>query len=135
MILFKCFFYCLYKWLIELTSNCFFAIQSVLSINMKSPIRKLLVLTNQSSSGSLIYFAYKCNDNQRTKCANIVIRSAGLYVCKNWFLYFYFQSKSRFHGRSSQTCKKACGRWGRTWWYETDSILNWKNLLKAVLID
>ena len=27
---------------------------------MKSPIRKLLVLTNQSSSGSLIYFPYRC---------------------------------------------------------------------------
>ena len=40
----------------ELTFNSFFAIQSVLSINMKSPIRKLSVLTNQSSSGSLITF-------------------------------------------------------------------------------
>ena len=29
-------------------------------MNMKSPIRKLLVLTNQSSSGSLIYYPYRC---------------------------------------------------------------------------
>ena len=42
--------------IVELTFNCFFAIQSVLSINMKPPIRKLLVLTNQSSCVSLIYF-------------------------------------------------------------------------------
>ena len=48
--------------MIELTSNCFFSIQSVLSINIKSPIRKLLVLTNQSSS-------YRCFD--RAKEANI----------------------------------------------------------------
>ena len=32
---------------------------------MKSPIRKLLVLTNQSSSGSLIYFPYRCFDGYR----------------------------------------------------------------------
>ena len=44
---------------------CFFTIQSVLSINMKSPIEKLLVSTNQSSSGSLICFAYSCFDSQR----------------------------------------------------------------------
>ena len=31
-------------------------IQSALSTNINSPIRKLLVLTNQLSSGSLIYF-------------------------------------------------------------------------------
>ena len=45
--------------MIELRFNCFFAIQSVSNINTKPPIRKLLVLTNQSSSGSLIYFP--CN--------------------------------------------------------------------------
>ena len=40
---------------------------------MKSPIRKLLVLTNQSSSGSLIYFPYRCFDNERSKYAKIYI--------------------------------------------------------------
>ena len=42
---------------------------------MKSPIRKLLVLTNQSSSGSLIYFTYRCFDCYRSKYANIAIRN------------------------------------------------------------
>ena len=40
----------------ELIFNCFFASQSVWRTNIKSPIRKLLVLINQSSFGSLIYF-------------------------------------------------------------------------------
>ena len=43
--------------IVKLTFNCFFAIESGLSMNIKSPIRKLLFLTNQSSSDSLIYFA------------------------------------------------------------------------------
>ena len=42
--------------IVKLTFNCFFAIESGLSMNIKSPIRKLLFLTNQSSSDSLIYF-------------------------------------------------------------------------------
>ena len=50
--------------------NCFFPIQSALSTNMKSPIRKLLFLTNQLSSGSLIYFAYLiCFDSEKKKYA------------------------------------------------------------------
>ena len=60
LISFKLFIYCLKRWLIKLTSNCAFAIESILSINVKSPIRKLLVLTNKSSSGNLIYFDCKC---------------------------------------------------------------------------
>ena len=43
--------------IVKLRFNCFFAIQSGLSMNIKSPIRKLLFLTNQSPSGSLIFFA------------------------------------------------------------------------------
>ena len=61
--------------MIELIPNCFLAIQSVLSINMKSLIRKLLVLTNQSFSGSFIYFAYRCFDSLRSKHADIAIRN------------------------------------------------------------
>ena len=34
--------------------NCFFAIQSVLSMNINSPVRKLLVSINQSFSGYLM---------------------------------------------------------------------------------
>ena len=58
---------------------CFFAIQSVLRINTKPPIRKLLVLTNQSSSGGLIYFP--C-DVLTAKEANVQkqMKYAGLYV-------------------------------------------------------
>ena len=43
--------------IVKLTFNCFFAIESGLSMNIKSPIRKLLFLTNQSSSDSFIYFS------------------------------------------------------------------------------
>ena len=43
-------------WLNWYLNYCFFAIQSALGTNMNSRIRKLLVLTNRLSSGSLIYF-------------------------------------------------------------------------------
>ena len=42
-----------------LTSNCLFAIQSVLSIIPKSPVKKLLVSIDQPNSGNLIHFYYK----------------------------------------------------------------------------
>ena len=45
--------------MIELTFF-FLAIQAVLSINIKSQIRKLLVLNSQSFSGSFICLAYRC---------------------------------------------------------------------------
>ena len=48
-------------WL-TLTFNCLFAIQSAVSISIKSPIKKLLVSINQSDSGNLIYFYYKFFD-------------------------------------------------------------------------
>ena len=58
LIYFKYFFYCLYKWLIKLISKLFLCHPISIAINIKSPIRKLLVLTNQSSSGILIYFPF-----------------------------------------------------------------------------
>ena len=90
--------------MVELTLNCFFAIQSVLSINMKSPITKLLVLTNQSPSGSLIYFPYSF-DNQRSKCANIY----------ETFLDIYFSEFSSFILKVP--VEKSCYKLGRTSWY------------------
>ena len=39
--------------------NCFFAIQSVLCVGMKSPIMKLLASINQSNSANLVYMYYK----------------------------------------------------------------------------
>ena len=42
-------------WL-TLKSNCLFAIQSELSIGIKSPMKKLLVSIKQSNSGNFIYF-------------------------------------------------------------------------------
>ena len=42
---------------------------------MKSPIRKLLVLTNQLSSGSLIYFAFLIFfDNEKNKYVSMKIK-------------------------------------------------------------
>ena len=43
------------NWL-TLKSNCLFAIQSELSIGMKSPMKKLLVSIKQSNSGNFVYF-------------------------------------------------------------------------------
>ena len=63
------------------------AIQSVLSISMKSPIKKLLVSINQSSSGNMIYFYQKFFD--RAKEANIyAIKSRNLRLQLLNFLYF-----------------------------------------------
>ena len=62
--------------MIELTFNCFFAIQLVLSINMNSPIKKLLVLTNQSSAGSLIYFPdryFTAKETNTQKCTKYTV--------------------------------------------------------------
>ena len=51
LISFKMFFtFCGNNWLNWHLINCFFTIQSALSTNMKSRIRKLLVLTNELSS-------------------------------------------------------------------------------------
>ena len=63
LVSFKMFFPVFIEMIDSLTSNCFFAIQSVVSINIKSPINKLLVLIAQTSSDSLIYFGYRCFDS------------------------------------------------------------------------
>ena len=88
--------------MIELTFNCFFAIQSVLSINMNSPIRKLLVLTNQSSSGNHL------TDVLTTKEANMkkYTKYIALYINFSEFSSFIFQVPVE---------KVAIGR--RTSWY------------------
>ena len=77
---------------------------------MKSPIWKLLFLTNQSSSGSLIYFALQMfwqlkeeidaniagrNKIQDSKLADIIL-----------IFYFYFQNKLRFYGRKDNPVEK-----------------------------
>ena len=65
------------EWLI-LAFNDLLAVQSVLSIDMKSSIKKLLVLIDQSCSGYLIYFGYKIFDRPveasmwcETKCLGL----------------------------------------------------------------
>ena len=76
--------------MIELTFNCFFAIQSVLSINRKPPIRDLLVLTNQSSPGILIYFT--C-DVLTAKESNIRIR---ISACITFFKIQFYKSYAKY---------------------------------------
>ena len=73
--------------MIDINIQLFLFIQSVLSININSPIKKVLVSINQSSFDYLIYFYYKFFD--RAKTANI-------YELKSWrlrlqkFLIFLF---------------------------------------------
>ena len=58
---------------------------------MKSPIRKLLVLTNQLSSDSLIYFAYLiCFDNEKNKYASMKIKLYEIYTKWNAEPYVKF---------------------------------------------
>ena len=64
--------------MIDLRFNCFFAIQSVSSINMTPPIRKPLVLTNQSPSGSLIYFPYNVLTKYFAMLCKSITKYAGL---------------------------------------------------------
>ena len=125
LISFKRFFYCLYKWLIKLASNCFFVIQSVLVINVKSPIRKFLVLTNQSSSAILTYFAFYLYSCKKW--------NAGLFVHRYWFFwffYFYFQSRLRFHGKKDSPVEKVVIDDEELDDIEIDNILDLENLLE-----
>ena len=78
--------------MIELTFNCFFAIQSVLSINRKPPIRDSLVLTNQSSSGILIYFT--C-DVLTAKESNIRI-GIRISACITFFKIQFYKSYAKY---------------------------------------
>ena len=73
--------------MIELRFNCFFAIKSVSNINTKPPIRKLLVLTNQSSSGSLIYFPCNVLRQSILRCYVKVLRN--MQESKFADIYFY----------------------------------------------
>ena len=81
---FKCFFYCLHKWLIKLTSDCFFAIQSVLAINIKSQIKKLLVLINQPRFWFTLLFIYIAIRNKIQDCtfADINFSDFSIFIFK-----------------------------------------------------
>ena len=89
--------------MIELTFNCFFSIQSALSTNTNSPIRKLLVLTSQLSSGCLIYFVLTAKETNM-QVRNKAIRN--LYKMKRSTLRKILH-KSRFRVRSRQPCGKS----------------------------
>ena len=73
--------------MIDINIQLFLFIQSVLSININSPIKKVLVSINQSSFDYLIYFYYKFFDRAKT---------ASIYELKSWrlrlqeFLIFLF---------------------------------------------
>ena len=76
-----------------------------------SPIRNLLVSTNQSSSGCLICFYYKFFD--RAKEANM------------------YEIKSR----RVLNVHKSCYSWGKIWYIDIDDIGNLEDLLRLVFID
>lgn len=65
---------------LTLTFNCLFLIQSILSISMNSPIKKLLVLIKQSNSGYLILVI---TNFKRAKINAIKLRRVSLqkYIC------------------------------------------------------
>ena len=116
---------------------CFFTIQSVLSINMKSPIEKLLVSTNQSSSGSLIYFAYSCFDSQRSKYAKIAIRNTmpDSKVADIDFSIFIFKVKHVFMEEKDNPVEKLVTDEKELDGIHIDDILSLENLPRTMVID
>ena len=119
---------------------CFFTIQSVLSINMKSPIKKLLVSTNQSSSGSLIYFAYSCFDSQRSKYAKIAIRntmpdSKVADIDFSDFSIFIFKVKHVFMEEKDNPVEKLVIDEKEVDGIHIDDILSLENLPRTMFID
>ena len=116
---------------------CFFTIQSVLSINMKSPIEKLLVSTNQSSSGSLICFAYSCFDSQRSKYAKIAIRNTmpDSKVADIDFSIFIFKVKHVFMEEKDNPVEKLVIDEKELDGIHIDDILSLENLPRTMVID
>ena len=81
-------------------SNCFFTIQLVLSINVNSPIRKLLVLIEQS------FFVYLVGNffDRAVKASRYVIRNkmeVTTFVVNSYVPVLFFFKKSHFHWRQS----------------------------------
>ena len=54
---------------------------------MKPPIRKLLVLTNQSSSGSLIYFPCNVLTKYFAMLCKSITKYAGIVLFENSFIF------------------------------------------------
>ena len=106
---------------------------------MKSPIRKLLVLANQSSSGSLIYFAYRYLDSQRSKHANKK-QNARLNVRRYWFSWYWvsifiFKINHVFMEGKDNPVEKVVIDEEEPDVIEIDGILNLQNPPKTVFID
>ena len=111
-----------------LASDCFFTIQSVLSININSPIRKLLLSIIESFSGYLIDAKYMSN----TLFTNfLTAEKANRYMMWN---KMGGRNHSRFHWRR-QPFRKSCYSWGRTRWYWYRLLWKLKDLPRIVFID
>ena len=81
-----------------LTSNCLFSVQSISTISIKSPIKKLLVSINQSNSGNWFPFVTNFLREREKQTQMLQIKDN---VCRYWvfciFLSFTFKENQVFN--------------------------------------
>ena len=126
--------------IVKLTFNCFFAIESGLSMNIKSPIRKLLFLTNQSSSDSLIYFALQMFSQLKKEIyANMAERnkmkdSTLAYIDHPDFFIFIFKVNWAFMEEKDNPVESVAIDEEEQYDIEIYCLLNLENLPRTVFI-
>ena len=126
--------------IVKLTFNCFFAIESGLSMNIKSPIRKLLFLTNQSSSDSLIYFALQMFSQLKKEIyANMAERnkmkdSTLAYIDHPDFFIFIFKVNWAFMEEKDNPVESVAIDEEEQYDIEIYCFLNLENLRRTVFI-
>ena len=126
--------------IVKLTFNCFFAIESGLSMNIKSPIRKLLFLTNQSSSDSLIYFALQMFSQLKKEIyANMAERSKMkdstlAYIDHPDFFIFIFKVNWAFMEEKDNPVESVAIDEEEQYDIEIYCLLNLENLPRTVFI-
>ena len=127
--------------IVKLTFNCFFAIESGLSMNIKSPIRKLLFLTNQSSSDSLIYFALQMFSQLKKEIyANMAERnkmkdSTLAYIDHPDFFIFIFKVNWAFMEEKDNPVESVAIDEEEQYDIEIYCLLNLENLPRTVFIE
>ena len=126
--------------IVKLTFNCFFAIESGLSMNIKSPIRKLLFLTNQSSSDSLIYFALQMFSQLKKEIyANMAERnkmkdSTLAYIDHPDLFIFIFKVNTAFMEEKDNPVESVAIDEEEQYDIEIYCLLNLENLPRTVFI-
>ena len=127
--------------IVKLTFNCFFAIESGLSMNIKSPIRKLLFLTNQSSSDSLIYFGLQMFSQLKKEIyenmaeRNKMKDSTLAYIDHPDFFIFIFKVNWAFMEEKDNPVESVAIDEEEQYDIEIYCLLNLENLPRTVFIE